>query len=126
VSSSFTPDEIRAAAHTHKDLGPEYEGAVIESFLEKVGREIDARVDDRIDRMRHHGGRGRGEVAHHHHHGPGLGLPIITIVLGIPLTAIVVAAGSRPVGFNGLVILWAALTVINVAYAISNSRGREH
>ena len=45
---SLSPDEIRAAAETHRDLGPEYQSAVIESFLDRVGREIDARVDARL------------------------------------------------------------------------------
>jgi hypothetical protein len=47
-SPSLTPDEIRAAAGAHHELGPDYQPAVIESFLEKVGREIDARVDARL------------------------------------------------------------------------------
>src|SRR5215469_2798464 len=47
-SPSLSPDEIRAAAETHRDLGPDYQSAVIESFLDKVGREIDARVDARV------------------------------------------------------------------------------
>jgi len=44
----LTPEEIRAAAETHRELGPDYQSAVIESFLDKVGREIDARVDQRM------------------------------------------------------------------------------
>src|ERR1700730_15654107 len=46
--SSLNPDEVRAAAATHHELGPEYQSAVIESFIDKVGREIDARVDSRL------------------------------------------------------------------------------
>jgi hypothetical protein len=47
-SSSFSPNEIRAAAETHRELGPDYRDAVVDSFLDKVGREIDARVDARL------------------------------------------------------------------------------
>jgi hypothetical protein len=43
--STLDPQEIRAAAETHKELGPEYSDAVIESFLERVDREITARID---------------------------------------------------------------------------------
>jgi hypothetical protein len=46
----LTPDEIRAAAETHSEVGRDYSSAVIESFLDKVGREIDARVDARLNR----------------------------------------------------------------------------
>jgi hypothetical protein len=48
VTAALPPDEIRAAAETHREVAPEYRDAVIESFLEKVGREIDARVDARL------------------------------------------------------------------------------
>ena len=42
ISSSFSADEVRAAAETHRELPPEYQAAVIDSFLSKVDREIDA------------------------------------------------------------------------------------
>jgi hypothetical protein len=47
-TSPLSPQEIRAAAEAHKELGPEYSDAVVESFLERVNREIDARVDARL------------------------------------------------------------------------------
>lgn len=47
-ASPLDPQEIRAAAEAHKELGPEYSDAVIESFLERVDREITARVDARL------------------------------------------------------------------------------
>jgi hypothetical protein len=47
-TSPLSPQEIRAAAAAHKELGPDYSDAVIESFLERVDREITARVDARL------------------------------------------------------------------------------
>jgi hypothetical protein len=44
-TSPLSPQEIRAAAEARKELGPEYGDAVIESFLERVDREITARID---------------------------------------------------------------------------------
>jgi hypothetical protein len=44
----LSPQDIRAAAEVHRELGPEYGDAVVESFLEKVDREIAARVDARL------------------------------------------------------------------------------
>jgi hypothetical protein len=113
-SSSFSRDEIRAAAETHRELGPDYQEAVIESFLDKVGKEIDARVDERL-------GRGRLDwrpAPRAPKHYQGTGLAIVSMVLGIPLTAIVVTAGSHQAGLAGLLIVWAAIVAINVAYAI--------
>src|SRR5262249_43909761 len=44
-TSRLSSQEIRAAAEAHRELGPEYHDAVVESFLAKVEREIEARVD---------------------------------------------------------------------------------
>ncbi len=111
-ASSFSPDEIRAAAQTHHELGPDYEGAVIESFLDKVGKEIDARVDARMGQ-----GRPLPRPAAAPRQGMGLALAVISMALGIPLTAIVLAVGSHPAGLAGLLVVWAAIVAINVAYS---------
>jgi hypothetical protein len=47
-TSPLSPQEVRAAAETHKELGPEYSDAVVEAFIERVDREIAARVDARL------------------------------------------------------------------------------
>jgi hypothetical protein len=39
VSTSLSPDEIRATAEIHREISPEYQDAVIDSFIERVGRE---------------------------------------------------------------------------------------
>jgi hypothetical protein len=113
-STSLTPDEVRAAAETHSELGPDYQAAVIESFLDKVGREIDARVDARVAasqqqapaRMQRSSGRG----------GP-LALAIVSLGVGIPLTAITEGTHTA---ISALVVIWLAIAVINVAYAWSS------
>lgn len=115
---SLSPDEIRAAAETHRDLGPEYQSAVIESFLDRVGREIDARVDARLaaaqlpiqQQYQHPLARPQRERAP-------LALAIVSMALGIPLTALAVTAGRNPTGFAGLLVIWIAIAVINVAYS---------
>jgi hypothetical protein len=48
TDSPLSPQEIRAAAEVHRELGPEYSDAVVASFLEKVDREIAARVEARL------------------------------------------------------------------------------
>ena len=96
-STPFTHDEIRAAAETHselgRELGPEYQSAVIESFLDKVGREIDARVDARMAAPR---------LVR-----PGRGHYPFALAVGMPAT-----------GLAGLLVIWAAITAINVVYAL--------
>jgi hypothetical protein len=86
---------------------------VIESFLDKVSREIDARVDARLAEQaapppaRSHRGTGSPMV-----------LAVISMTLGIPISAIAVAAGRHPAGVLGLITVWIAIAVINVAYNV--------
>ena len=47
-SSPLSPEDIRAAAEVHRELGPEYSDAVVASFLDKVDREVSARVEARL------------------------------------------------------------------------------
>lgn len=47
-TSPLSPEDIRAAAGAHHELGPEYSDAVVASFLEKVDEEITARVNARL------------------------------------------------------------------------------
>jgi hypothetical protein len=47
-TSPLSSQEIRAAAEAHRELGPDYHDAVVESFLSKVEKEIAARVDARL------------------------------------------------------------------------------
>ena len=46
--SPFSPDDIRAAAEVHQELGPDYSDAVVASSSKKVDREIAARVEARM------------------------------------------------------------------------------
>ncbi|MGO8883617.1 MAG: hypothetical protein ACLPUO_23655 [Streptosporangiaceae bacterium] len=103
--TSLTPDEIRAAAEIHSELGPDYQAAVIESFMDKVDREIDQRVDARMAGPR----PARGHS---------FALAIVSMALGIPLSAIAVGVGQRPAGIAGLLVIWAAIAVINTVYGL--------
>ena len=113
TGSPPSPDEIRAAAEIHRELGPEYDKAVVESFLERLGPEIDARVDARVAQevdalVRQPRGRSSLSPA---------SLALGSIALGIPITAIVATSGNHPVGFAGVLVVWLAIAIINVAYA---------
>jgi hypothetical protein len=44
----LAPEDVRAAAGAHHELGAPYSDAVIESFLERIDQKIDARLDDRL------------------------------------------------------------------------------
>lgn len=45
---SRTREEITAATAVHQELGPSYQDAVAESLVERIGAEVDKRVDARL------------------------------------------------------------------------------
>jgi hypothetical protein len=106
-TSSLEPDEIRAAAELHRELDPEYRDAVVESFLDRVGKEIDARVDRRL------------ASAQPQHRPQALVLAIVSLGVGIPLTAIISSMGHGD-QFAELAIIWLAIALINVAYTLGH------
>jgi hypothetical protein len=110
VSTPLSPDDVRAAAEIHRELGPDYRDAVIESFVERVGREIDARVDSRI-------AAARQDAVQPGKQNRQLALAITSMSLGIPLSGITLglSGGDQLIG---LAIVWIAIAVINVAYAL--------
>jgi hypothetical protein len=112
VSTSLSPEEVRAAAEIHTELGPDYRDAVVESFVERVGREIDARVDSRL-------AAAQQRAAPPARQQKGLALPITSIALGIPLSGITLGLANGD-QLLGLAIVWIAIAVINVAYALGS------
>jgi hypothetical protein len=109
VSTPGLPREGAAAAlAARRELGAEMEPAVIESFVERVERAIDARVDARLADRRRRGapaprGSGFDELA----------LPIVSLGVAIPLTAI--AAGTG--GLLAVLLAWIGIVAVNVAHA---------
>jgi len=109
--SSLSPEEVRAAAETHRELGPAYQDAVIESFIERVGREIDVRVDSRMAAAQQNSMQPARQPRT-------MWLAIASLGMGIPLTGIAVGLGDGA-QLSGLAIIWIAIAVINVAYAVA-------
>ena len=169
--------EIRASVGAHADLGPGYEDAVAEGLVERIGAEIDKRIDARLAQTPGHQGPAApagaqpgvpapagaagsagpagtagpagadgpaGYPAYQGYQGylgpvlpPGyqLGPPparpsqlgarhvastitaLGSMAMGVAATAIVAHAGT--VGGQGFIILliWAAIAVINIVYA---------
>jgi len=120
-TSPLSPEEIRAAAAAHKELGPEYSDAVIESFLERVDREITARVDSRL-----------GPVSREQPVPPAqsntrrtllTGVAIGILVTGVPSMAVAASAGGViPGDETSVLIVLAILWAIAVAIAAFASR----
>jgi hypothetical protein len=111
--------ELDAALQARKELGPEYETELVDSFLSRIDARLDARVEHRVaERLNEYeadrGGRGRRTRE------PGRrgwsAMPVVSLVLAVPLTGI----GST-MGLPGMLITWAGIVGVNLAAA-----GAEH
>jgi hypothetical protein len=121
-------DEVRASAAAHRDLGPGYDTAVAEGLVERIGDEIDKRVDARLYGQAPHQSppprpRLRREPA------PGrVGFGAVVLAFGsmgmaIGATAAVLhpgdaAPGQVSAGQSVLIaLIWLVIGAVNVAYA---------
>ena len=122
-------DEVRASTAAHRDLGPGYDAAVAEGLVERIGEEIDRRVDARLF--------GQGQVPYQapprprlrREPAPGrMGFGAVVLALGsmgmaIGATAAVLHPGAAPAGgVSGgaavlIALIWIVIGVVNVAYA---------
>jgi len=129
-TSPLSPQEIRAAAAAHQELGPEYGDAVLESFLERVDREITARVDARLGPVTREQpvqpaqSNGRRALL--------TGVAIGIFITGVP-SALVAASGGGVLAKDEaqvlfiVGILWAiAVGIAAFAYPVSRYRRKEH
>ena len=120
--------ELNATLHARRDLGPEYESELIDSFLDKIGRRIDGQVERRVRReiaeqqMTDARAGFRG-CPHRERHGGGwrdMRLAVVSLVLAIPLSGI----GATTAGVPGLLVTWAGIVGVNVAQAMSQRESR--
>jgi hypothetical protein len=116
-------DEVRASAAAHHDLGPGYDTAVAEGLVERIGEEIDRRVDARLYSQVSYADppprpRRRREPP------PGrLGFGTVVLALGsmglaVGASATVLHPGTGDAGTQWLVaLIWLVIGAINIAYA---------
>ncbi|MGW5265298.1 hypothetical protein ACWEQG_30365 [Microbispora sp. NPDC004025] len=111
-----TREDLRAVMAARRDLGPEYEDALVDSFLDKLDVEIAARVRNEVAaqlRQQPPGSQPKQKDG-------AVGVAIGSLALGIPLTGIAGAAGHLP----GMVLAWGGIIAVNVAYALGRRNQR--
>jgi hypothetical protein len=153
-------DEITASVAAHAELGPRYEAAVAEGLVERIGEEIDKRVDARLRSLGAGAGVAQQPAPKHGYSSPGEqivppgyqggprsapapaaasgapaaagGQPVAprsngvtgvilglgSMGLGVGATAVVVSHASSSVAqFLMVLLIWAAIALINVAHS---------
>jgi hypothetical protein len=137
-------DEITASVAAHSELGPRYDSAVAEGLVERIGDEIDRRIDSRLGGQSQPGRQAQG--GNHRtpaYQGPaaptpsmpaaappppavprragglsGMVLGLGSMGLGVGATAVVVGHHVESVAALLMVLLiWVAIAAINVAHA---------
>jgi hypothetical protein len=116
--SALSPDEIRAVAEVHNELGPEYRDAVVESFLEKIDKQVDARIDAQLAATRQAGIRTPDPALLERKRaqfGAVLaGSALAAFASGLAVEWSIHYPGSSPV--KALGVAWAILAVIYLVY----------
>ncbi|MEV7524038.1 hypothetical protein [Streptomyces sp. NPDC091371] len=110
--------ELDATLDARRELGPEYEAALVDSFVEKVDTQVRRRLaEERLTAAR---GSAVPAVADGNF-GERFGFAIITLVLAIPLSAIAAAQAQ----LEGLLVAWAGIVGVNFIHATKGLRRRD-
>jgi hypothetical protein len=110
-----THEEIAAAAGAHRELGSGYDDAVAEGLVERIGAEVDKRVDARLSQ---HGLSAR-RLARPSPSGTFFGLT--SMVIG-GITAVSIMNSNNAAAAYVAVLIWIVIGVINVGYAWARRR----
>lgn len=115
--------ELDATLQARRELGEEYESALVDAFLEKVDQRIDGAVERRVRRQlaEHRMTAARDSRAPRatDSWGERFGFGIVSLVLAVPLSAIGGGVGQLP----GLLAAWAGIVGVNVVQAARTHPG---
>ncbi len=100
--------DAEATLGARAELGETMEPALVDSFAAKVTAEIQHQMD--IERAVRAGERGGVVPA-----GGRVAVAIVSVVMAIPLTAIMMGTGG---GLIGALMCWVGIAVVNIALAL--------
>jgi hypothetical protein len=89
-------EELQALVAARRELGPEYEPELVDSFLERIERRIERRT-----------GKGVNHPREHH-----MVTPLILGSLGLSIPLLAIAGGTA--GLAGVAFVCAAIVIVNV------------
>jgi hypothetical protein len=104
--------DFEALLATRGELGPVYDKALVDSFADRMEKEIQRRSSHGSEEWQARRDDARGDRQRQ------LALGIVSIGGGIPITAVSASISGLP----GLVTAWAGIAVVNIAHAWVNRR----
>ncbi|MEV5914885.1 hypothetical protein DMH25_31895 [Streptomyces sp. WAC 01325] len=115
--------ELNATLQARRELGDDYESALVDSFMEKVDQRIDGAVERRLRRrlaeQQMVAARGARSPKSTDTFGERFGFGIVSLVLAIPLSAI----GAGTAHLPGLLVSWVGIVGVNVVQAARTNPG---
>ncbi len=115
--------ELDASLQARRELGEEYESALVDSFLEKVDQRIDGVVERRVRRQfaeqRMTAARDSRSPRATDSWGERFGFGIVSLVLAVPLSAI----GGGVADLPGMLAAWLGIVGVNVVQAARTNPG---
>ncbi|MFJ7078332.1 hypothetical protein [Streptomyces sp. NPDC098781] len=115
--------ELNATLQARRELGDEYESALVDSFMEKVDQRIDGAVERRMRRQTAEQqmvvARGARSPRPTDSFGERFGFGIVSLVLAVPLSAI----GGGVAHLPGLLVAWVGIVGVNVVQAARTNPG---
>lgn len=125
ILEQATRNDIAATAAAHNELGRDYDGAVAESLIDRIGAEIDKRVDTRLAQ----GGAPLVNRSSPSWIWASVALALGSMALGVAASAILLKGANSNGGPGGhadmvVVMVWIVIAGINVAYAAAFAHHR--
>lgn len=105
VTSDFR-DDASAAYAVRKELGPEYERAVLESFVANAAVSINQQVDTRLAQQ------GRQEAQPDNSH---VAVPVFSLLFGV-IGSVWLTAGAHAES-DAVFAMWLGITFVNIVFA---------
>lgn len=105
--------EVEAVLETRRELGSTYDAALVDSFADRIERAVDARVASVRSSAPVH-------VNREAHAKRQLGLGVVSVVAGIPITAltlVIPGEGEGELSLLSLIVSWGGIVAVNVAHA---------
>jgi len=111
-------DEIAASVAAREELGPDYDKAVAEGLVERIGEEIDKRVDARVRAASKH--TPESPAVSYRRRASGFGMLLISLIFGTGATSVVIGSDRTDSAAQAVMVLliWAAIAAINIVYAV--------
>jgi hypothetical protein len=129
--NSRKDEEIAASVAAHRDLGSEYDGAIAAGLVERIGAEVDRRVDERISQHQRGGRPAAGHAGNSAsaasqqaqyllavHPGRQISWQQVGLALGSMVVGAITSASINTDHGNGtwpIIVMWIAITFINGA-----------